>query len=172
MREKDIEVMNNFFPLWKRNINCYIATIALLSSNQHENDMIKGLFPDAKITNLDINSWDLFKPGREEFDLIFACNVFMYSSNPEIWFKHIFEKCRYFWMQDNIRAWRMGNQELGSDGDSMRFIYPPKYLARIDNAYDLRKLDSRIVNFETYEVQTLCGKDALSFILNLKGDIQ
>ncbi len=176
MRELDIEMMNLHFPKWKKKIKQEIKTIGILSTSGHENNIIKNIFPDAWITDLNQNAWDLFKPGKEEFDLILACNVFMYSSDPDVWFKHIFEKCKYFWMEDLIRSWRMLSKEcangFGGDDDMMRFCMPPDHLARVEHAYDLRKLSKRTLNFEAYNVPTQIEKDAVSFLVNLKGELK
>lgn len=174
MRQEDVDMINKTFPKWKESTG-QVNTVGILSPCARELEIINKIFPDVWITELNEKDWDLFSPGQDEYDLLIACNVFMYSKDPAIWFKHVFAKCKYFWMQDLIRSWRSDECECAcgpnGDRDVMRFTYPPNYLARVNHAFDLRLLSDRIINFIPYQTPGRPGKDALSFLLCLKGDL-
>ena len=174
MRTEDVNILESNLPRWKE-IAGEVEDIGLLSGGGVESYILQKLYPNAWITELSIDDWNLTNKGDKNFDLIVACNVFMYSRDPESWFKNVLERCKYFWIQDLIRSWRCDASECadgpGGDGDCMRFTMPPNYLARVDHAYDLTRLSDRIVEFDPYKTQGRPDKDALSFIMFLKGDL-
>jgi hypothetical protein len=77
------------------------------------------LFPRA--TAISHRDWDLNEPGVRDFDLIVAANVFMYSGRPREWFDNVLARCAYFLLLDLVRRKRAPDQELGDDGDAMRY---------------------------------------------------
>lgn len=174
MRPEDIVALDNNFPRWKSKTD-NISEIGVLSGGQVEYDILQKLFPDAWITEIAQKDWNLFEDGDKDYDLIVACNVFMYSTDPEKWFLNVLKRCKYFWIQDLIRSWRTDLSECacgpGGDNDVMRFTKPPEHLARVDHAYDLNKLSDKIVDFVTYPTRGRPDKDALSFLMFLKGEV-
>lgn len=77
------------------------------------------VFPGA--TGLPRLRWDLDRPAWRQFDLLVACNVFMYAEAPERWFRHVLASCRYFLLLDLVRRRRDAHGEFGNDGDRMRY---------------------------------------------------
>jgi hypothetical protein len=174
LRPEDITNLEEHLPRWKANIDI-VSNIGVLSGGKIETDLLQKLFPDAWITEISQQEWDLFEEGKSEYDIIVACNVFMYSRDPGTWFKHVLQKCKQFWIQDLIRSWRTDEKECadgpGGDSDVMRFCLPPEHLARVEHAYDLRQLSERTVDFVAYKTRGRPDKDALSFLMNLRGDL-
>lgn len=175
MRPEDISVLEQTLTKWKGQVE-NIQEICMLSPCVEESILVQKIFPDAWITESTQSDWDLFEPGRRDYDLIVACNLFMYSRDPEKWFSNVLARCRYFWIQDLIRSWRCDASECadgpGGDGDVMRFSIPPTHMARVDHAYDLTRLGDKIVDFVAYPTRGRPDKDALSFLMFLRGDLQ
>lgn len=147
--------------------------IALLSSNDFEVSQVKLLFPGATVLNLSRESWDLNEPAPEQYDLVVACNVFMYSPNPELWFRNVLSSCKHFWLLDNIRALRMQDSELGDDGDSARFYFTSGEQPRIREAFCLDRYMDRVLGFFEYvfPMERRPGDPNAAFILHLRGDL-
>lgn len=177
MRSEDIAAMRLMFGDWKSKTSG-VCNIAILSPSHQEIQLLKELFPEARVTELQQEDWDLNDPGKCDFDLILACNVFMCASQPRVWFENILNRCKYFWIQDNIRAWRTEDRELGGrsgrDNDVMRFSMPPDHMARIEEAYDLTELSHCTEEFYAYPVPGRVdkGKDAEAFLMFLRGRLR
>lgn len=170
MKDCDLREYEKVFPRWEEKVRGQIHRILLLSPSGEQRHLINRLFPGAYVAELSHTQWDLNHPGQEDWDLIGAMNVFMCSPDPTLWFKHVLSRCKYFWIQDLIRARRNGAEECAkADGDLTRYCYLPAVTANIPDAYDLSRFSDRLVDFHTY-VST--GQDgALSFLMSLKGDL-
>lgn len=70
-----------------------------------------------------IGDWNLNDIKWNPHDLAIACNVFMASPDPQKWFDNLHSSgIKNLLLQDNIRAKRESNRELGFDsGDVMRY---------------------------------------------------
>lgn len=174
MRAEDIAAMELHFTKWAEELKD-VKNIGLLSPSHQEVDLLKRLFPDAWQTVLSQRAWNLNNPGTENFDLIVACNVFLCADDPDLWFRNVLDRCRRFWIQDNIRAWRRDECELGGrsgdDNDIMRYSMPPDHVARIDNSYDLRRLSESTLNFVAYPAPGRPNLDSEAFLMNLQGKL-
>lgn len=105
------------------------------------------LFP--KAVSLPRWRWDLNRPSRQRFDLLVACNVFMYSPDPALWFRNVLASCRYFLLLDLIRRQRDSHDEFGSDGDRMRYAVGDER-PRVARHFDLTSLGDRVVGYRTF----------------------
>ena len=172
MVPEDYEQMQKHFPLWKKDQNFH--EICLLSPNLDEYKLIKVLFPKANIYICSIKNWNLKEESKKKYDLVCAMNVFHYSDNPDIWFKNVFQSCRYFWLQDLIIRCRSEKGlpfQLGKDGDAMRYCFLPEIRSTFENAFNLSVFKLRILNFYAYPVKGIVGNESLHFICNMKGDL-
>lgn len=136
--------------------------IALLSPTlEHQ------LFPGA--TSLSQRRWDLQDPGRQSFDLIVAANVFMYSSEPELWFRNVLSSCKYLLLLDVVRR-RRGPEEFGADGDRMRYSVGDAQ-PRVDRFFDLARLHDRVLGYRTfYGGANPLDDDPLHFVALIRGN--
>lgn len=119
---RDFVLDNNYFDLFK---GFSPPNIAILSPTD-ELPLIRALFTGANIDVVTRDDWNLNTEGPDKYwDLIIAANVFHYNNNPDksIWFRNVTSRCRYFLCQDLIYRVRgeSGQNELGSDGDSVRY---------------------------------------------------
>ena len=153
------------FGLWKSDMK-YPKRIGLLSPYYKQYSFFKELFPDSKITVMDINSWNLNSQKTFKFDLISASLVFMYSPDPGKWFANVFSSCNTFWIHDLINRSRSDSSVLGPDGDLMRFSLSPDYISDFDNAYDLSEHRERIINFVKFEIRS-----SEHFLASIRGDL-
>jgi len=85
--------------------------------------------------------------------LIVASNVFMYAQNPQKWFDNILAHTRFLVFQDLIIRKRSATPPfLGDDQDCMRYSYSTKGInSDFAMAFDLSKLEPRILYFRSYE---------------------
>lgn len=101
--------------------------VLLFCPSSEEIELATRKLSGCEITVLDRSSWDLMNEPPEHFpvfDMVLMCNVFMYSQDPVRWLSNISKKCKWLLIQDIIRAKRMPDAELGSDGDSSRYGFP------------------------------------------------
>lgn len=105
------------------------------------------LFPNAKA--IPRWRWNLNEPmpWPRRFDLLVACNVFMFSPDPERWFRHVFATCKYFLMIDPIRRRRSHESELTDD--VVRYGIGDER-PRIEQSFDLSSLGDRLLGYRTY----------------------
>lgn len=177
MRPEDLSQYLEVFPEWRDRLEHEIPEkIAVLSPSSAQLDIVRLLFPGAEIKSLTADDWDLNQEGTEDFDLILAMNVFMYSSDPWKWFKNVFSRCKYFWMQDVIRTQRAPDGHLGTDGDHQRFSYRPEACALTPDACELSSgVGDRAIEFVVYESSSEFdkrkGQPGQSFLLFLRGDL-
>lgn len=129
----------------------------------------KTLFP--KATGLPRWKWDLNKPSRKRFDVLLAANVFMYSPDPDRWFRNVLASCNYFIMLDLIRRRRDENSEFGSDKDCMRYGVREER-PRTDEFFDLHTLGDRLLSYKTFFGGSNPTDEAPVHVLALiKGDL-
>ena len=127
------------------------------------------VFPGA--TALPRHRWDLNDPGTEEFDLVVASNVLMYSAEPALWFGNVFAACECFLLIDLVRRRRRKDSELGGDADCMRYAIGGER-PRVDRSFDLDELGDRVLGFRTYYGgANAYDDDPLHFIAVLRGDL-
>lgn len=127
------------------------------------------LFPHGK--RLPRWRWDLNKPGRKQFDLLVACNVFMHAPDPAQWFRHVLASCRYFLLLDLIRRKRSPDAEEGPFGDAVRFSVGGEE-TRIANTFTLESLGDRLLAYRTfYGGANEFDDDPLHFIALIRGDL-
>jgi hypothetical protein len=138
MTREDAEQLQQLAPHLRA-----IGDVAILSPGDAE----RQLFPAA--TSLPYWRWNLDRPNRRRFDLIVASNVFMYSSDPARWFRHVLGSCRFFLLLDLIRRQRSPEGELGRDGDRVRFALGEQQ-PRLENAFPLGRLDGRMLGSRTF----------------------
>lgn len=171
MKASDANAMLQFYPRWvTRHVKNDVNSIGIISPSAEELYILDVAFPWAGITQLSKDTCDLDKPLTQKFDLMMFSNVFMYSKDPALWFSNIFPKTKYILIQDLILGQRMKDRELGDDGDSSRFCYPPNYMSRIPG-YDLSKHDDRLLDFYVYSDPNAPGPENQSFLIMLKGDL-
>ena len=127
------------------------------------------IFP--KATAIPRWRWNLDKPNARRFDLIVAANVFMYSSDPPLWFRHVLASCRYFLLLDLVRRKRSREGELGPDRDRMRYALG-RHRPRIEHGFDLGQLDDRILGYRTYHGgANEFDEEPLHFVALFRGDL-
>jgi hypothetical protein len=106
------------------------------------------LFPDA--ARLPRWRHDLNRPLTRRYDVLLAANVFMYSPDPVLWFRHVLASCKYFVLLDLIRRRRSPNDELGRDGDSVRFGVGNE-VPRIGRHLDLNSMEDRLLGYHVFQ---------------------
>jgi hypothetical protein len=165
----DYATYEKILPGWVNSFN----SVCMLSAWPEQWELIRRLFPNAHVCNMDSVRWNLNNPLKEEpFDLIVAMNVFMYSTDPDLWFKHVKAACKELWLQDVIARTRSSTPgcELGSDEDKMRYTYPPKVSTSFVGAYDLNK--QPISDFHLYlDPETDSAHPAIHFLARIRGDL-
>lgn len=127
------------------------------------------LFPKAKA--LPRWRWNLNEPmpWPRRFDLLVACNVFMYSPDPERWFRHVFAVCKYFLMIDPIRRRRSHASEITDD--AMRYSIGDER-PRGEPSFDLESLGDRLLGYHTYfGGANLADDDPRHVIAIFRGDL-
>jgi len=154
----------------------------------HPIERAVGLSPDVRETRIvkDFLGVDLEPISREQWDvverpwphhprpdIIVACNVFMYVSDVGKAMDNVLASCRYFLMQDNVRAHR-GPSELGNDGDRNRFGLANRLSPLIEGASDLGPWEDRLVHLLPFEFPSGCGVDGYNpghaFVALFRGD--
>ena len=159
------EKSQTLFKVWKSQIS-NPEFIGLLSPFYSQYEFFKEIFPQSRITVLNINSWNLNEFKNFKFDIIFASAVFMYSNDPKSWFDNVFKSCKYFWIQDLINRSRSKLGILGKDGDKMRYYKSPDIISNFNDAYDLSIYNEKLLSFESFSVGP-----AIHFLANFKGNL-
>lgn len=169
MRDEDAinikEVINEL-----KNSHPNIKKIGEFSGQDNRYGLTRHAYPEAQYVDIPEKSWNLLEPGKADYDLLLAANTWMYSTNPSLWFTNALARCKLLIIQDLIRAKR-GPEELGDDGDSMRYCMLPQHVARYPGAFDLNVFKDRMVSFRTYDGPSGSGKDCYKFVIVLKGDL-
>jgi hypothetical protein len=118
--------------------------VALLSPGRAE----RALFPRAHV--LRRGDWDLGQLRRDlRYDLIIACHVFHYASQPALWFENVRGSCRALLIADLIRRKRSHEAELGRDGDAMRYAID-EHRPSLPNHFDLGSLGENLLARHVY----------------------
>lgn len=140
-----------------------IKSIAMLSPSPsgEENAIIQKIFPEAWTDNHCMRTWNISVPQTYNYDLIVACNVFMYSDNPQLWFDNLLNSGKFLFIQDVSKGWRGGIDGRGDDGDSTRFHRSPKTLQSCPVSYDLAMLKQYEIDYEEHELSG--AKDVKGF---------
>lgn len=126
------------------------------------------VFPQA--TALPRWRWDLNRPSRRTYDLLVACNVFMYAPDPAKWFRHVLAQSRYFLLLDLVRRQRSEGHELGPSGDSLRFGLG-EHQPRVPSVFDLAELGDRLLGGHAfYGGANAFDNDPLHLIAIIRGD--
>lgn len=137
---------------WKEKLG-KCEKIAIHSPSELDFVMLLTMFPQSEISIYTIDSWNLNDRCRDgkRYDLLFCANTFMASPDVDLWFENISEVADKIVIQDLILAWRNGNSELSPEtGDIRRFCFLPEYKARVNDAYDLRRLGDRLEAIKFY----------------------
>jgi len=186
MRHEDIAVLGRNWNEWRWGISSLEPRVAALSPDGWERMLLKKFFPTGDVERLykpdritsevighAFNGWKMGLPWDLNsscdygvFDLITACNIFMYSNDPELWLNNIFKACKKFWMQDLISGKRDDNGYLGGDGDSQRYSFPSDPSDFV-GAFDMSPYMDRLTHFESYDV----GPNSTHFVAEFNGDI-
>lgn len=177
MRPEDLEQYRQHFPHWAA-LTHDVRSICLLSGDGPQEQVLREVLPAAHVGNVTRDLWDLNESLNRAsgFDLIVGMNVFMYSPDPDLWFRNVFAGCRYLWLQDPVCGKRgpveLGNHDTG-DGDSARYGYDTLLRPRIEaGAYDLSKYQERLVRMCAYRINA--GDHVpygLSMMAFLRGDL-
>ncbi len=145
MTKEDLIAIKTFFPKWYADLK---PRKAVLLSPAKEKGAISECMPFTNIEASSSNDWDLnFSTGRS-WDLCIAASVFMYSTDPSLWFENIFQSCGTIWMIDHIDRDR-GKNQLGSDGDVMRYQFLPHVVSLFPEAFDIG-LVGEVTKMHTY----------------------
>jgi len=127
------------------------------------------IFPNA--TALPRRRWDLNDPGSMQFDVLVASSVFMYSSDPALWFRHVLAACKYFLMVDLVRRQRSKDSEFGSDGDCTRYGVNDAQ-PRVEQFFDLECLGDKLLCYRTYYGgRTSTDERPMHIIALFRGDL-
>jgi len=156
------------FPRWKAKLQFACEAICLLSPNFEQRELFARLFPRAVICTMPHTTWNLNESGNHLFDLCFAANVFQCSDSPEVWFSNVLRASKRFWIQDIATLNRGANNAIfGPPEDRMRFRYSGVVESNFGGAYDLRRQETRIDEFVTYEAR----RGSVSFIADMRGNV-
>lgn len=175
MRREDYEQYSAHFREWA-SLATDVRSVALLSGNGEQESIMRGVFPAASVRNVTRAEWDLSLPGSHSYDLIAAMNVWMYSPDPDLWFRNVLARCRHLWIQDLTCGQRSGRGEVADgpdgDGDCMRYSVSPLLRARYEHAYDLAAHQERLVRLVAYRLDVPAHLPyGLSFMAYLRGDL-
>ncbi len=94
--------------------------------------------------------WDLNRRTATTYDLVVACNVFMYAPQPELWLRNVLASTRYLLFSEPMQRQRSAEQEWGNDGDAARFTAPLAEGA-IEGAFDLALLGDRLLGSRVFD---------------------
>jgi hypothetical protein len=157
-----------------------IKTIAMLSPDYGQYDILRSIVEkDVKIKQLYFKDWNLYNKNKNNYDVIIASHVFMYSKDPKLWFANVLDSCKYLWINDSI------NRYLGDNGDqlnisddngnnnpdNMRFDYLPNYRSMFNNSYDISKYE--ISDIEIFDGSPENDREIhYGFICNMFGNIE
>jgi len=133
MTKEDLIAIRTFFPEWFASLK---PKTAVILSPTGEIGTVRESMPLIDLEISTIKDWDLNYPSNKSWDLCIAINVFHYSKDPSLWFKNIFQSCDTIWMIDIIDRDR-GINQLGSDGDAMRYQFSPHIVSLFPNAFDI-----------------------------------
>lgn len=153
MRTEDLDKMREVFPTWVEKLGP-IVRVCMHSPDLSEEQLVREMFPDASYVRHTVDSWDVSAgPAPDgKFDLIVMCNMMMCAADPARWFENLRSSADNVWIQDLIRAWRNGSEELAREtGDVARYCHSGRGVkARVETAYDLAELGKSLREFETY----------------------
>lgn len=170
MRGEDIDAMALKWPEWVGYAG-RVTSVCSIDPSGDEQHLIDRFWPDAEHNYIQRSGWDLGNPSDRTWDIVVVSNVFMASTDPELWFRNVLASCRFLFIQDGIRGKRGERQgELGDDGDEMRYSYPPEAQASLPTAYDMRKLGDRVVGFHHYPLDHKGA--AVHFVACIRGDLE
>lgn len=173
MRESDVVAIRKL--LEERDIDGEVRFVLSIDPNIREMQAVKDFF-GVDLVPVFRKQWDVVEgpwPGPTYPDLILACNVFMYVSDVGRAMDNMLASCRYFLLQDNVRAHR-GPGELGGDGDRNRFGLANRLSPLIGVASDLGPWEHRLVRLLPYEFPSGCGvkgyNPGQAFVALFRGD--
>jgi hypothetical protein len=140
--------------------------VALLSPGKAE----RALFPQASV--LRRQDWDLARRRRDlRFDLIIACHVFHYASDPACWFDNVRSSCRALLIADLIRRKRSPDAELGADGDAMRYAID-EHRPTLPGYFDLGGLGESLLARHVFAGATNEYGPALHVLALIRGKLE
>ena len=146
MTKEDLIAIRTFFPEWHRDLKP--QTAILLSPTLEEKSIISECMPITNIEACTRSAWDLNLPNDKSWDLCIAASVLMYSADPSLWFENIFQSCDTIWIIDHIDRDR-GKNQLGGDGDAMRYQFLPHVISLFPNAFDIGSV-GQVTKMHTY----------------------
>jgi len=171
--KEDYVACENAWYIWSNLVsNCKQITCCSLFDEQVA--PLHKLFPGAKITETDIDTWNLNYPSGVISDIVVVCNVFQASKTPSLWFNNILANCRYLWLQDLCMRQRGSDgAELGTkDPDSMRYTLGVKKLPNFEHPFDLNQFGDRLLDFMLYDAGSMKNRRlTINFVACLKGDL-
>lgn len=144
-------------PRWSR--------VALLSPSPEE----RALFPGA--TLLSRKEWDLGRRTSQHFDLVVACNVLMYASEPEAWLANVLASTAYFLFINPVRRQRAPGGELGADGDASRTSFAGE-ACRVDRVHALESAGDGLLFAKLFPGGRNEHGESLHVIALVRGDLQ
>lgn len=145
MTEEDMIGIKKFFPVWYSELKP--KTVVVLSPEE-EYEVISECMPFADIDVCTIGDWNLNLQNEDSWDLCISPNVLHYSTDPALWLENIFHSCGTLWMIDHVDRDR-GENQLGDDGDSMRYHLPPDVTSDFPDAFDI-SLAGEVTKMYTY----------------------
>ena len=145
MTNENILAIQKLFPEWYADLK---PKTAVVLSPTIEYGVISECMPFADIGISRITDWNLNEKTDRSWDLCISPNVFHYSTDPALWLENIFHSCGTLWMIDHVDRDR-GENQLGDDGDSMRYHLPPDVTSDFPDAFDI-SLAGEVTKLYTY----------------------
>ena len=145
MTNENILAIQKLFPEWYADLK---PKTAVVLSPTIEYGVISECMPFADIGISRITDWNLNEKTDRSWDLVIASGVLMMSGNPSLWFENIFHSCNTLWMLDHVDRDR-GPDQMGTDGDSVRYHLPPDVTSHFPDAFDI-SLAGEVTKLYTY----------------------
>ena len=161
MTNADLIAIRTFFPEWFTSLK---PKTAVILSPTGEMGAVRESMSLIDLETLTIADWNLDIRSDKRWDLCIAINVFMYSKNPSLWFENVFQSCDTIWMIDHVDRDR-GKNQLGNDGDAIRYQFLPSVVSSFPNAFDL-SLAGQVAKMYTY-VNPVTGNAFNSSLQNI-----
>lgn len=166
MREEDLSIFRKKWPGWYDICKPKLITV---HSPVSEEMLVVSQTSGCQLEELRVTEWDFNNPNPNRKDVLIVNNTLMYSPDPKLWFRNIFECCRYLWLQDGVEGIRGNNGNyLGEDADMQRYSCSPHWKSEWEGAYDLKDIfRDRLIDWQVYSLNSP-GKH---FVALLKGDL-
>jgi hypothetical protein len=159
----DVEKLSSFLLSMRRSYPKWAdREIIVCSMSPPEMELFDRIFPstDHNVTSMSKGVWDLSNECPIDSDIVIACNVLMYTGDPERCILNARKRTRLFVMLDQCIAHRGGQEgELAMFGDKdhdvKRFsMSHVGWNAVYPDAYDLSKMKDDIVSLDSFTIET------------------